>query len=653
MGLLAKKYTISPPLDATQARNIDECLDDLYRNINISIIGGSAAQPASTYNEGDVIYFHSSILTGLAISPTAGAVIRSTGTDPQWSTTSWPNAATTGQIVYASGTNAYGNLAPGTSGLPLVSAGAGAAPTYTTLTSSGGGIGPITPTLGGVLVGQDTSNWFVRAASTQNTIFQMGASYPAWSTAAYPPSSAQGDLIYSSVINGFATLAKNTTATRYLANTAALNNPQWDLVNLANGTTGTLPVGAGGTGAGAFTPGSVIFAGASGVYSQDNANLFWDVTNHRLGVGTNVPGFLLDVAGGTFRIQATGNFRCDVFNPIGFLSSGVGFNILNIANSLAGTGNGAQLVIGTDVINNFIIYGLSSTYTASGPFQPNGGVLANSGASGLAFLQSGTGDITFWTTGALVKRLTIKTGGGVVTTNVLWANNAIIGALGVGSTGTGDRTGLVVQTAGLDAYWQVFYDGTTFANSATYITSEGYKPISWWTHDAERMRLSTTGGLFLGGTADPGQGNFALSGLIPTYKNIATTGWGVPAIYGYARPAAGQTAAVTFATYTVGATDGSFLISANVNVTVSTLHNFTVTCTYTNESNVGQVYTFGFNQLIGTTTISAITNVTGVNSYESPVTHIRCKASTSITIASTGTFTTVTYNGEGSITQIA
>src|SRR5690606_37519681 len=32
------------------------------------------------------------------------------------------------------------------------------------------------------------------------------------------------------------------------------------------------------------TAGSVIFAGATGVYSQDTDNLFWDYTNHGLGI---------------------------------------------------------------------------------------------------------------------------------------------------------------------------------------------------------------------------------------------------------------------------------------------------------------------------------------------------------------------------------
>jgi len=55
------------------------------------------------------------------------------------------------------------------------------------------------------------------------------------------------------------------------------------------GVTGTLGVSNGGTGtAVALTTGSVVFAGASGVYSQD-AELFWDNTNKWLGIGTNTP----------------------------------------------------------------------------------------------------------------------------------------------------------------------------------------------------------------------------------------------------------------------------------------------------------------------------------------------------------------------------
>jgi len=57
-------------------------------------------------------------------------------------------------------------------------------------------------------------------------------------------------------------------------------------VSLTTQVTGTLPVGNGGTGtATAFTTGSIIFAGASGVYAQDNANFNWDDTNNTFAVG--------------------------------------------------------------------------------------------------------------------------------------------------------------------------------------------------------------------------------------------------------------------------------------------------------------------------------------------------------------------------------
>lgn len=110
---------------------------------------------------------------------------------------------------------------------------------------------------------------------------------------------SQGDLIYYNSGTTFTALGKNTTATRYLSNTGTNNNPAWAQIDLTNGVTGTLPVGNGGTGtATAFTAGSVVFAGASGVYTQDNANLFWDDTNNRLGIGTVTPACALDVTGG-------------------------------------------------------------------------------------------------------------------------------------------------------------------------------------------------------------------------------------------------------------------------------------------------------------------------------------------------------------------
>lgn len=167
-----------------------------------------------------------------------------------------------------------------------------------------------------------------------------------------------------------------------------------------------------------------------------------------------------------------------------------------------------------------------------------------------------------------------------------------------------------------------------------------------------RLTASSLGALTSGGTSKVSiNGNAAGPNNIETYSGVSTVGYGVPAIYGTGRSAAQTAAVATVATYTNGAADGSFVVSANVNVTASTTHSFTTTVTYTDETNTSRVLTLNYSQLTGTL-LTAITNVQGVGAYEGVPLHIRCKASTAITIATTGTFTSVTYNVEGFITQI-
>src|SRR3990167_10972008 len=65
-----------------------------------------------------------------------------------------------------------------------------------------------------------------------------------------------------------------------------------------------------------WTAGSVVFIGSTGDFTQDNANLFWDNTNNRLGIGTTSPLNLLSVngtgtavGGFTGAFEVVGNFR--------------------------------------------------------------------------------------------------------------------------------------------------------------------------------------------------------------------------------------------------------------------------------------------------------------------------------------------------------
>jgi hypothetical protein len=115
--------------------------------------------------------------------------------------------------------------------------------------------------------------------------------------------------------------------------------------------------------------------------------------------------------------------------------------------------------------------------------------------------------------------------------------------------------------------------------------------------------------------------------------------------------ATAQTAAnASVATYTLGASDASFEISANVLVTTSSAEAFTVTVDYTDEGNTARTITLNFQLLVGTIG-TAINFANGAVPYEGIPLHIRCKASTAITIktAAGGVYTGATYNVEGII----
>lgn len=58
-----------------------------------------------------------------------------------------------------------------------------------------------------------------------------------------------------------------------------------------------------------FTAGSVLFAGASGILSQDNANFFWDDTNNRFGIGTAAPSYDIHL-----KKSSTGNIDSTIEN---------------------------------------------------------------------------------------------------------------------------------------------------------------------------------------------------------------------------------------------------------------------------------------------------------------------------------------------------
>jgi hypothetical protein len=88
---------------------------------------------------------------------------------------------------------------------------------------------------------------------------------------------------------------------------------------------GTVGVANGGTGTTTqFTQGSVVFAGASGVYAQNNANFFWDNTNARLGIGTTTPSFAIDAIGTIRAGGTTGKISMSNDNSNGNITNSAG-----------------------------------------------------------------------------------------------------------------------------------------------------------------------------------------------------------------------------------------------------------------------------------------------------------------------------------------
>lgn len=106
-----------------------------------------------------------------------------------------------------------------------------------------------------------------------------------WATPFSSPLATKGDLLCFSTVN--AAFSAGTNGQFIVADSTQTLGVKY---------TDTLPTTAKVSG---ITAGSVFFAGASGLLTQDNANFFWDATNHRLGIGTTAPSQKIEVTSTT------------------------------------------------------------------------------------------------------------------------------------------------------------------------------------------------------------------------------------------------------------------------------------------------------------------------------------------------------------------
>lgn len=181
----------------------------------------------------------------------AGTILISNGTNWVASTSTYPTTNAANTLLYASSSNVMAALSTANNGL---------------LVTSNSGVPSI-------LAGSGT---------TGQVLQSNAAAAPSFSTATYPSTTAQGDLLISSAANTVTSLAKNASSTRYLSNTGTSNNPAWAQVALTTGVTGVLPIANGGSNASSFTQsnGVVTYNGTSLVnYAGPQINSSGQYTN--------------------------------------------------------------------------------------------------------------------------------------------------------------------------------------------------------------------------------------------------------------------------------------------------------------------------------------------------------------------------------------
>lgn len=130
------------------------------------------------------------------------------------------------------------NIGTAAAGKTLIGSGNTASPHYADIGTDSGLVAH------GMVLSQNTGAFTSLTPAASGTLVQStgASSDPQYTTATYPTTSLQGDLVYSSANNTITNLAKNTSATRYLSNTGVANAPAWAQVDLSNGVTGNLPV---------------------------------------------------------------------------------------------------------------------------------------------------------------------------------------------------------------------------------------------------------------------------------------------------------------------------------------------------------------------------------------------------------------------------
>lgn len=317
----SRPYELRFPLDAKQVEEIDSMFQKLFSKLPLLATRGGTG--LSGYLIGDLLYADSVETLATIAAVSAGSYLRSAGveTAPVWSTVKIPNAALIGDLWYGSATDTISALNVGTVGkvirtngtLPVWSTftipdtyaqgdilyssatnvltalvkdtnasrylsnkGASNAPTWAQVTLTNGVTGTLPVGNGGTgltaigegsIIQGNAGTFIATALGSAGAYLRAASGIVVWSTLILPNAAAQGDTFIATATNVMTVLAKNTTATRYLSNTGASNNPAWAQVDVSNGITGDLPFAN-------LAQGSALSVlGVTGNATADNASI--------------------------------------------------------------------------------------------------------------------------------------------------------------------------------------------------------------------------------------------------------------------------------------------------------------------------------------------------------------------------------------------
>lgn len=299
--------------------------------------------------------------------------------------------------------------------------------TYTTATF------PATATGTGTFLRADGTNWVA-------------------STATLPNTAAQGDLLYGSASNVWTSLAKNTSATRYLSNTGTSNNPAWAQIDLSNGVTGVLPIANGGTNTSAVI-------GASGTIAQSDGTKY-TFTTATYPATSGSAGTILR-SDGTNIVNSTATFA-NTYTASNLLYS----NGSNTVTGLATANSGVLVTNSTGVpawsstmTNGQVIIGSTGATPTAAALTQGTGITITNGAGTITIAASGGGSLPTVTNSAAL----VSTSAGAA----IWTSTMTNGQLVIGNTGGTPATATLTQGTGM-----------TITNGAGTITVALSTPVS-------------------------------------------------------------------------------------------------------------------------------------------------------------------------------